>query len=59
MEDYERSWLPKEATTDDNVELVHRLIMCDRRLSLRDKARQRGLMFGIVQSILTDILGLS
>ena len=31
MVDYERSGHPKEATTDVNVELEHRLIMCDRR----------------------------
>ena len=30
MEDYERSEHPKEATTDENIELVHSLIMCDR-----------------------------
>ena len=30
MEDYERSGRPKEATTDENVELVHSLIMCDK-----------------------------
>ena len=27
MEDYEQSGLPKEATTDKNVELVHSLVM--------------------------------
>ena len=43
MEDYERSGRPKpfEATTDENVELVHSLIMCDRRRSLRDIPRQK------------------
>ena len=45
MEDYERSGRPKEATTDENVELVHNLIMCDRR-SLRDLARQIGIRLG-------------
>ena len=31
MEDYEWSGSPKETITDVNVELVHSLIMCDRR----------------------------
>ena len=38
MEYYERSGQPKEATTDKNVELVHSLIMCDRKRSLCDIA---------------------
>ena len=29
MEDYEQSGCPKEATSDENVELVHSLTMCD------------------------------
>ena len=45
-------------TTDENVELVQSLIMSDRR-SLRDIARQIGINSGAVQSILTDILGIS
>ena len=54
VEGYEWSGRPKEATTDENVELVHSLIMCDRRRSLRDIARQIGIRFGAVQYILTD-----
>ena len=57
MEDYERSVRPKEATTDKNVELVYSLIMCDRR-SQSDIARQMGIKFRAVQSILNDILGI-
>ena len=48
MEDYDQSGNPKEATTNKNVELVHSLILCDRR-SLRDIARQIGISFGTVQ----------
>ena len=59
VEDYERSGRPKEATTDGNVELVHSLIMCDRRRRLRDIARQIGIRLGAVQSILIVILGIS
>ena len=39
---------PKEATTDENVELLHSLIMCDRRKSLRDIVRPIGISFGAV-----------
>ena len=50
---------PKEATTDGKVELVHSLIKCHRRRSLRGIARQIGISSGPVQFILTDILGMS
>ena len=60
MEDYEQSGGPKEATTDENVELVPSLIKCDRRRSLHDTARQICISSGAVQSILTnrDVQGL-
>ena len=59
VEDYERSGRPKEPTTDEHIELVHSLIMCDRRKSLCDTARQTGISFGAVKFILTYILGMS
>ena len=59
MEDNELSGFPKEDTADEIVELVHRLIMYDRRRSLCDIARQIGISLGAVQSVLTDILGMS
>ena len=49
----------KEASTDENVEFVHSLIMCDRIRSLHDIARQMCISFGAVLSILTDIIGMS
>ena len=40
IEVYDWSVRPKRASTDENVELVHSLIMCDRRKKrLRDIAR--------------------
>ena len=38
LEDYERPGRPKEAATDEYVDLVHSLIMCDKRRSQRDIA---------------------
>ena len=59
MEDYVRSGHPEEASKGKNVELVHSLVMCDRKRSLCDRDRQPGISSGPVQSTLTDILGLS
>ena len=49
IEDDERSILPKDATTDENVEIVHNLVMCDRRQDLRSTAGEAGISFGAVQ----------
>ena len=59
IEDDERSGRPKDATTDENVEIVYNLVMCDRRRDLRSKASEEGISFGAVQAIITDILGMS
>ena len=60
-EDYERSGRTKmeKVTTDENVEIVHSLVMCDVRRNLRDIASKVGMSFGAVQPILTAILGMS
>ena len=49
--DNERFGRPKKVI-EENIELVHSLIMCD-------IAGQIGVRFEPIQSILTDILGLS
>ena len=54
-----RSGRPKDAITDENVEIVHNLVMCDRRRDVRSIAIEVGISFGAVQTILTDILGMS
>ena len=59
IEDDERSGRPKDATTDENVEIVHNLVMCDRRRDLQSIASEVGISFGTVQTIQTDILGIS
>ena len=59
IEDDEWSGPRKRATTDENFEIVHSLIMCDRRQNLQDIASEVGISFGADQSILTDILGMS
>ena len=56
FEDNGRSGRPKDATTGENVKVIHILVMCDRRRNLRSK---RGIGFGAVKLILTQILGMS
>ena len=50
-----RPGCPERATTDENVELLHSLIMCDRR-NMCDISRQLGRRFGAVPFILIDSL---
>ena len=59
IENDERSGRPEDATTDENLEIVHNLVMCDRRRDLQSIASEVGISFGAVQKILTDILGMS
>ena len=59
VEDDGRSDLPKDATADENVKVVYTLVMCDRREDLQSIESKVGIRFGEVQSILTDISGIS
>ena len=59
VEDDGRSDRPKDATAEENVKVVHTLVMCARRQDLRSIDSKVGIRFGEVQSILTDILGMS
>ena len=59
VEDNGWSSNPKHATTYENVKVVHTLLMCDRRQDLRRIVREVGIRLGEVQSILTDILGMT
>ena len=54
-----RSGSPKDATTDENVEIVHNLVMCDKRPDLRSIVSEVDMRFVAVQTILTDILSMS
>ena len=47
------------AITDEIIEIVHNLVMCNRRRDLRRTASEVGISFGAVQIILTDMLGMS
>ena len=49
------SGCPKVAITDENVETVYDLVICDRRRDLRSIASEVGISFWALQTILTDI----
>ena len=50
----------KDATADENVKVVHTLVMSYRTRDLQSMASEVGIRFGAVQSIITDdILGMS
>ena len=42
VEDDGRSCRPEDATTDENIKVVHILVMCDRRGDQRSKASEGG-----------------
>ena len=46
IEDDARSGRPKDATTDEDVEIVHNLVMCDRRRDVQSIASQVGISSG-------------
>ena len=50
---------PKDATSDENVKVVHILLMCDRSRDLQSIASEVGISFGAVQPIMTNILDMS
>ena len=50
---------PTDAITDGNFKVVHTLVLCDQRRDLRSIASKVGISFLAVQSIQTDILGIS
>ena len=58
-EDDGRSGRPKDATADENVKVVHTLVMRDRRRDLQNIASKVSLRFRAVQSLLTNILCMS
>ena len=50
---------PKDATTDENVKVMHTLVIFDRKRDMQSIASKVGKSFWAVQSILTNILGMS
>ena len=59
VEDYGGSGGPKDAANDETVKVVHTLVMCDRRRDLRNIASEVDIHLWAVQTILTNVLGMS
>ncbi|XP_078671015.1 histone-lysine N-methyltransferase SETMAR-like [Branchiostoma floridae x Branchiostoma belcheri] len=57
--DEPRSGRPKTGTSDDQVEAIHRMVVKDRRVTVRHVAKSLGISFGSVHRVLTDNLGMS
>ena len=57
-EDAPRSGRPKTASTDENINAIHDLVMSDRRITVRKIAEECRLNYGSVDTILTETLGL-
>ena len=49
---------PNTSTTDDNVEQVKKMILENRRITIREVADDVGISFGSCQAIFSDVLGM-
>ena len=49
---------PRTSTTDENIEAVKKIILDNRRITIREVADDVGISFGSYQVIFTDVLGL-
>ena len=46
------------STTDENIEAVKKMILDDRRITIREVADDVGISFGSYKAFFTDVLGL-
>ena len=58
VNDDARSGLPSTSTTDENVEVVKKMILDNRQITIREVADDVGISFGSCQLIFTDVLGM-
>ena len=49
---------PSTSTTDENTEAVKKIILDNRRTTIREFADDVGISFGTCQAIFTDVLGM-
>lgn len=59
IEDDIRSGRPATATTQENIDLIHDMVMADRRIKVREIVEAVGISYERVQNILTNELGMS
>ena len=46
------------STTDENIEAVKKMILADRRMTIREIAADVGILFSSCQAIFKDVLGM-
>ena len=49
---------PSTSITDENIEAVKKMILDNRRITIREVADDIGISFGSCQEIFTDVLGM-
>ena len=49
---------PNTSTTDESIEAVKKMILNNRRITIREVAEDVGISFGSCQKIFTDVLGI-
>ena len=58
VNDDDRPGCPSTSTTDENIEAVRKMILDNRRITLRAFADDVGLSFSSCQAIFMDVLGI-
>ena len=58
VNDNARSSRPSTSTTDENIEAVKKMILDNRRITIREVVKDVGISFGSCQAIFTDALGM-
>ena len=59
VNDEERSGRPSTSTTDENINKVKKIILANRRITVREVAEDLNISIGSCHSILTNDLGMS
>lgn len=58
VNDDARPGRPSTSKTDENIEAVKKMILDNRRITIREVADDVGISFGSCQAIFTDVLGM-
>lgn len=58
IEDDERSGRPSTSTSDENVEKVKKIVLANRRITIREVAEETGISYGSCEAIFVDVLNM-
>ncbi|VEN60324.1 unnamed protein product [Callosobruchus maculatus] len=59
VNDEERAGRPSTSTTDENIDKVKKIVLANRRITVREVAEDLNISIGLCHSILTNDLGMS